>query len=66
MRKLDKRLSNIRNKLLIELWEANKAELTLKELGAIFGLGITTTWEILQKSPNYVKKDYYRTPSLLG
>jgi len=49
MRKLDKRLADIRNKLLIKMWNRKKAELTLKDIGRIFGLNISTTWAIIKK-----------------
>lgn len=53
MRKLNKQLSQIRDTLLINFYEENKANFTMKDVGSIFGLGTTTTWEILKKQDDY-------------
>ena len=60
MRKLNKQLSQIRDKLLINLWEKKKANLTMKDVGSIFGLGTTTTWHILKRRDDYryIRKAY--------
>jgi len=65
MRKLTQRLSQIRDELLIDFWDKNKANYTMKDLGLIFGLGTTTTWEIIKRGSarygigsRFIKKAY--------
>jgi len=48
MRKLTKQLSLIRDALLRQAWEEHKAELSMRDLGRIFNLTVSTVHQILK------------------
>jgi len=42
-------LKQIRNKKIKEFWEENKSELSMEEIGYIFGLEIAQIYRIIKK-----------------
>jgi predicted DNA-binding protein YlxM (UPF0122 family) len=47
---MNKKLQKIKNKLIVALWENEKADLTMQEIGEIFRVSTTAIFKILKRS----------------
>lgn len=63
---MKKYLRMVRNNLIIDFWDKNKAEFSVTEIGEMFALKTTSTWDIInesnKKDPNrFIRKHIMRS-----
>lgn len=49
---MERRLIKKRDKIINQMWEENKGDLTMKELAEIFNLPLPTLYRIIKKNNN--------------
>lgn len=52
MAKIPKRLEEVRKELVLELWFNDEEDLTVQEIGKIFGISTSLTYAIIKEQNN--------------